>query len=173
MLLVMKSRVAKRIRNGTSPSKSAEGVRTRRMPPASPPARLTGANSLSHRCTAGILRRYPKTLLTMPGSRAMVLVAFATIEESPETMRAGNVTMVPPPAIEFIRPASAPAPSSMAARETSMFSRSALPHREVSQEGLFCLPALPTRAAALDDRAAARDAAGLPACCLRAAAPFR
>jgi hypothetical protein len=44
-------------------------------------------------------------LLTAPGQSATVLVALATIGETPRLMRAGKVRSVPPPAMAFITPA--------------------------------------------------------------------
>ena len=50
-------------------------------------------------------------LLSAAGSSATVLVAFATIGDSPAAMRAGKVSRVPPPAIELTIPASSAAPA--------------------------------------------------------------
>src|SRR5258705_13676756 len=43
-------------------------------------------------------------LPTAPGHNATVLVALALIGGTPSAIRAGNVTSVPPPAMEFMTP---------------------------------------------------------------------
>ena len=41
----------------------------------------------------------------MPGQIATVLVAFAVMDGSPSQINVGNVSSVPPPATEFMAPA--------------------------------------------------------------------
>ena len=46
-------------------------------------------------------------LPTVPGKSAIVLVALATMGGMPRPIRAGKVRIVPPPAMEFMAPATA------------------------------------------------------------------
>ena len=105
----MNRNVAKRIRNGTIASNVFVGVCTRRTPPINPPRRLTGTKSFNHGTMVPILLRYPMVPPNVAGRRAIVLVAFAGTDGMPTEIRAGNVTKVPPPAMEFMIPATHPA----------------------------------------------------------------
>ena len=49
--------------------------------------------------------RYPYKPPNSPGHSATVLVPFATLGSSPSQIRTGNVSKVPPPAMELIAPA--------------------------------------------------------------------
>jgi hypothetical protein len=60
-----------------------------------------------------ISRRKPKSPPNSPGQSATVLVAFATFGSSPSQSRIGKVMSVPPPAIEFIAPATKAAANMM------------------------------------------------------------
>src|SRR5581483_6179813 len=101
----MNSSVAKRIRNGTSLSKTPGGVSLSSHAPASPPIRLGITISHSRGATLRASRLYPHALPTVPGQMATVLVALAVTEFSPSQMSAGNEINVPPPATEFTAPA--------------------------------------------------------------------
>src|SRR6266542_1575655 len=101
----MKSIVAKRIKKGTKRAKVGEGVQIRSHAPTVPPITLV----IPRRSRIGSLfsssLRNPNSPPNKPGQRATVLVALATFGSIPNHMSRGNVTRVPPPAIELIAPA--------------------------------------------------------------------
>src|SRR5271157_1636312 len=88
------------------------GVRSRTRAPSVPPARLVAIISRRMRKSLGKRFRYAPTLATMPGHSATVEVALAWMGGTRVRIRAGNDMKVPPPATEFITPASPAAPKS-------------------------------------------------------------
>src|SRR5678815_859995 len=98
----MNRRVAKRMRNGTSRSKSMAGVDRRRIAPIPPPIRLETESHFNLDGTCPNSGRNPHMLPSEPGQIATVLVALAVIDGSPSQTSAGKESSVPPPATESV-----------------------------------------------------------------------
>src|ERR1035441_9180471 len=107
----MNSRVANRIRYGTSVSKNAGGVQRNSTAPAIPPTRLGTIRMRNRGSASRNSRRDPEHVPSVPGQIATVLVAFAVTELSPSQISAGKETSVPPPATELMAPAKNAAPT--------------------------------------------------------------
>src|SRR5689334_2775019 len=112
--------VAKRMRNGTSRSKSWAGVDRRRIAPIPPPIRLEIESHFNLDGTCPSSDRNPHMLPSEPGQIATVLVALAVIEGSPSQTSAGKEISVPPPATELIPPAKNAALAAIRTREISV-----------------------------------------------------
>ena len=93
------------MRKGTIDANSREGVSRSRNAPISPPA-IDGApsNSIQRRLSPSS-RRKPAIAPSEPGQSATVQVTLARIGSIPIHTSVGKATRVPPPAIEFIIPA--------------------------------------------------------------------
>src|SRR5438094_8703102 len=116
----MNRMVAKRMRNGTSRSKSEAGVDRRRIAPTPPPIRLEIESLFSLDATCPNSDRNPHMLPSEPGQIATVLVALAVIDGSPSQTSAGKESSVPPPATELIPPARNAAVAAIRTREDSV-----------------------------------------------------
>src|SRR5918996_2958097 len=101
----MKRIVANRMRKGTSDAKSGEGVQISSHAPNAPPMTLVTPRRERIVELFSSSFRYPYKPPNSPGHSATVLVPFATLGSSPSQMRTGNVSKVPPPAMELIAPA--------------------------------------------------------------------
>ena len=77
----------------------------RRSAPTAPPTTLVMPSRTRMGRLLSISRRKPQSPPNSPGHSATVLVAFATFGSRPSQSSTGKVTSVPPPAIEFIIPA--------------------------------------------------------------------
>src|ERR1041385_8494476 len=116
----MNRRVAKRMRNGTSRSKSMAGVDRRRIAPIPPPIRLEIESHFNLGGTCPNSDRNPQMLPSEPGQIATVLVALAVIDGNPSQTSAGKEISVPPPATELIPPARNAAVAAVRTRENSV-----------------------------------------------------
>ena len=116
----MNRMVAKRMRNGTSHSKSATGVDRSRIAPRAPPIRLEIESHFNLGATCPNSDRNPHMLPSEPGQIATVLVALAVIDGSPSQISAGKEISVPPPATELIPPARNAAVAAIMTRENSV-----------------------------------------------------
>src|SRR2546430_4043391 len=116
----MNKMVAKRMRNGTSCSKSAAGVDRRRIAPIPPPIRLEIESHFNLGATCPNSDRNPHMLPSEPGQIATVLVALAVIDGSPSQTSAGKEISVPPPATELIPPARKAAAAAVMIRKNSV-----------------------------------------------------
>src|SRR5688572_3674181 len=115
------SSVAKRTSHGTARANACSPVARRSHAPRPPPRTLGTAMAATKRSEPATSLRYPPMAPQAPGQRATVLVAFASVYESPPTCtRAGKETRVPPPATELIAPAAAAAAASTAPSARSM-----------------------------------------------------
>ena len=92
-----------RMSQGTSVAKADVSWPTSQAP-RKPPSRLGTSIRRTNRRDGASSFRYPKAPAMEPGSRATVLVALANAGNI-TPVSAGNVSSVPPPAIEFIAPA--------------------------------------------------------------------
>ena len=101
--------------NRTSPARSTSQA------PRPPPIRLMSIRFRSGTSVDWISRRSVSTLATLPGTTAMALVALAATGDTPTASSAENVKKVPPPAIEFILPATKPASASSAPSVNDIF----------------------------------------------------
>src|SRR5918996_6386900 len=101
----MKRIVANRMRKGTSDAKSGEGVQISSHAPNAPPMTLVTPRRERIVELFSSSFRYPYKPPNSPGHSANVLVPFATLGSSPNQIRTGNVSKVPPPAMELIAPA--------------------------------------------------------------------
>ncbi len=90
--------------------KVSEGVFIRRRAPATAPTREERRKGKRRPFVCFILLLKPKAPEREPTQRATVLVMLATTGSSPSHTRVGKVISVPPPATEFIAPASTEAP---------------------------------------------------------------
>src|SRR6476659_2095367 len=86
----MNRMVAKRMRNGTSHSKSAAGVDRSRIAPRAPPIRLEIESHFNLGATCPNSDRNPHMLPSEPGQIATVLVALDVIDGSPSQISAGK-----------------------------------------------------------------------------------
>ena len=116
----MNRMVAKRMRNGTSRSKSAAGVDRRRIAPSAPPITLEIESHFNLGATCPNSDRNPQMLPREPGQIATVLVALAVIDGSPSQTSAGKEINVPPPATELTPPARKAAVAAIMTRESSV-----------------------------------------------------
>src|SRR5438477_12512407 len=97
----MNRMVAKRMRNGTSRSKSAAGVDRRRIAPSPPPITLEIESHFNVGATCPNSDRNPHMLPREPGQIATVLVALAVIDGSTSQTSAGEEINVAPAAAEW------------------------------------------------------------------------
>src|SRR5215471_9352401 len=116
----MNRMVAKRIRNGTSRSKSMAGVDRRRIAPIPPPIRLEIESHFNLGGTCPSSERNPQILPSEPGQIATVLVALAVIGGNPSQTSVGKEISVPPPATELIPPARKAAVAAIRTRKNSV-----------------------------------------------------
>ena len=86
--------------------KVACGVCNSTTAPAQPPMMLMVISGTMMRGDFGRRFQYEKTLATEPGQTATVLVALAGMGGTPVKMSAGKEKKLPPPATEFMAPAS-------------------------------------------------------------------
>src|SRR5207244_7174753 len=115
----MNRMVAKRMRNGTSRSKSEAGVDRRRIAPSPPPIRLEIETHFNLDGACPNSDRNPQMLPNEPGQIATVLVALAVIDGSPSQTSAGKEISVQPPATELIHPARKAAAADIMTRQSS------------------------------------------------------
>ena len=116
----MNRAVAKRMRNGTSRTKSEAGVDRRRIAPSPPPIRLEIETHFNLDGARPNSDRNPQMLPSEPGQIATVLVALAVIDGSPSQTSAGKEINVPPPATELIPPARKAAAAAIMTRKNSV-----------------------------------------------------
>src|SRR3989442_7599659 len=101
----MKRMVAKRIRKGTIRANVNDGVRISNQAPTAPPTMLIKPSRTSNTELSASSRRKPNSPPKNPGQSATVFVAFATLGLRPSHINKGKEMSVPPPAIEFMPPA--------------------------------------------------------------------
>ena len=96
--------------HGTIRVNARSGVESSSSAPIRPPARLRISSAKVATPSSGwTSSRYAHELASVPGNRATVLDALATVGGSPASVSAGKVTNVPPPATAFMAPATNPA----------------------------------------------------------------
>src|SRR4051812_10546158 len=92
------------ISHGSSRRKLESDVRTSRIAPARPPARLVRPSTAIQRRDVLMSPRYANVLDTDAGQSASVDVAFALTGDTPATINAGSVRKDPPPATALSAP---------------------------------------------------------------------
>src|SRR5581483_11360621 len=97
--------VADRIRKGTNRANVNDGVIISSHAPSPPPITLVAPSRIRISELSFISRRQPNMPPNSPGHSATVLVALATFGSRPSQIKTGNVSSVPPPAMELTTPA--------------------------------------------------------------------